>query len=87
MTAFIIKIQHEGTHLEDYLRNTHYIDPTGYWMVVHRPDGQDGKTCIFDPEVELGSCADYPYGYVLPKASLDSQSGQSPGGKLFKYLL
>jgi len=44
-----------------------------------RPDGQDGKTCIFDPEVELGSCADYPYGYVLPKASLGAQSGYNPG--------
>jgi len=44
-----------------------------------RPDGQDGKSCIFDPTVELGTCADYPYGYVLPKASLDGQSGYNPG--------
>jgi len=44
-----------------------------------RLDGQGGKGCIFDPAVELGSCADYPYGYVLPKASLDGQSGYNPG--------
>ena len=52
------------------------------WMLVGRPDGQDGKSCIFDPTVELGTCADYPYGYVLPKASLDGQSGYNPGAEL-----
>ena len=54
------------------------------WAHVHRPDGHGGKTCIFDPAVELGSCADYPYGYVLPKAPLDAQSGYNPGAKLLK---
>ena len=54
-------------------------------LLVHRPDGHGGKTCIFDPAVELGSCADYPYGYVLPKAPLNEQSGYNPGENLLKY--
>ena len=52
-------------------------------MLISRLDGQGGKGCIFDPAVELGSCGDYPYGYVLPKASLDGQSGYNPGANPF----
>jgi len=43
-----------------------------------RPEGHGGKSCIFDPAVELGTCGKSPYGYTIPKASLGGQSGSSP---------
>ena len=37
-------------------------------MILHpRPEGHGGKSCIFDPAVELGTCGKSPYGYTIPK--------------------